>query len=212
MNGRSHSAEPPRLGAWILSLFLPAEYVESISGDLQEEFLQLRTKSGEAFARRWYWRQAWKTVARLAGRGFSAAPLSTTGAIVAGLLLLRLVHSLPDRLLSALTDRYLFYWSDHLHAYLWLLRALPIEYLAGSAAVGFLVAVAAKEREMIATTALSTVLFAMAGVASVWVVASTGDSSFLWNLPRQCLDPLVIVIAGAIVRNRRSQTRSSHSA
>ncbi len=201
----SHAAplQPPQLATWLVNLFTSADE-ESIVGDLLEEFSDLASKSGLALARRWFWRQTAKTVAHLFGAGFRSAPWSTTAIILGGFLLLRLAHGLPDKLLMAVTDRYLMYWSNHFQAYLWVLKGLWIEYLIGSAVVGCIVALAAKGREMIATMTLGLVLCAMAVVATVWVVTTTGDDSYLWNLPWRLSDPLVIVVGGAIVRASRS--------
>ena len=203
MTSHAGPLQPPRLATWLMNLFTSADE-ESIVGDLLEEFSDLASKSGLALARRWFWRQTAKTVAHLFGAGYRSAPWSTTAIILGGFLLLRLAHGLPDKLLMAVTDRYLMYWSNHFQAYLWVLKGLRIEYLIGSAVVGCIVALAAKGREMIATMTLGLVLCAMAVVATVWVVTTTGDDSYLWNFPWHLSDSLVIVVGGAIVRARRS--------
>jgi len=212
MKRRSPSSEPPRLAAWIVPLFTPAELSEAILGDLHEEYLQLRLKAGGKAASRWYNRHALQTIVKVAASGFRGAPLSTTIAVVGGFLLLRFVHALPDKFLLAITDRYLMFWSGHFQTYLWVLRALPIEYFLGSVLVGFVVALAAKGREMIVTLTLGFILCAMAVAASVWIVAITGDTSFLWNVPLHFTDPLAIVIGGAVVRRHRSVGRLVASA
>jgi hypothetical protein len=198
------SIQPPRFPSWAVGLFASAEQADSILGDFHEEFLRVGSKSGVAVARRWYWRQSSRTIAHLALGGLGAAPWSTAVALIGGFLLLRFVHGLPDKLLSALTDRYLMYWSTHFHAYLWVLRGMWIEYLMGSLLTGCIVAVAAKGREMVATMTLSLILCAMAVASFAWIVATTGDVSFLWKLPVQFADPLAVVLGGVIVRTRRS--------
>jgi hypothetical protein len=57
---------------------------------------------------------------------------------------------------------------------------------------------------MVATMTLSLILCAMAVASFAWIVAATGDVSFLWNLPEQFADPLAVVLGGVIVRTRRS--------
>jgi hypothetical protein len=203
--------QPPRTAIWLVDLFAQTEEAESILGDLLEEFSQLASKSGVAFARRWYWRQTAKTVAHLFGAGFRGAPWSVTALVIGGFLLLRLAHGLPDKVLMAVTDRYLNYWSTHFQAYAWLLKGLWIEYLTGSAVVGYIVALAARRREMVATMTLGLILCAMVVVGEVWVVAATGHGSYLWNLPWHLSDPLAIVIGGAIVRTRRLGATHRHS-
>jgi len=106
---RPEFVRPPRLASWLINLFTPVEDPESILGDLLEEFSELASKLGVAFARRWYWRQTIRTIAHLAGSGFRAAPWSTTAAVVGGFLLGKFVAGLPDKLLSSVTDRYLVY-------------------------------------------------------------------------------------------------------
>lgn len=62
--------------------------------DLHEEFSGLASRSGVVFARRWYWRQAGKTIARVAGAALRVAPWSLTGAALFGFVLRRLGFSL----------------------------------------------------------------------------------------------------------------------
>ena len=72
----SLQAQPPRIAVWLVNLFIPAAEAEPILGDLLEEFSRLAGKS-TFFAHRWYWRQAWKTIAHLGGNGLRNAPCST---------------------------------------------------------------------------------------------------------------------------------------
>jgi hypothetical protein len=65
---------PPRVATYLVNLFIPAEEAELILGDLLEEYSHLRSESGIAFARRWYWRQTLKTIANLTVAGYRAAP------------------------------------------------------------------------------------------------------------------------------------------
>jgi hypothetical protein len=198
---------PPHFAAWLVNLFTPAEEAESILGDLLEEYSHLASKSGVAFARSWYWRQTVKTIAHLIGNGFRVAPWSITAAVIGGFLLHRFVSGLPDRLLSAVTDRYLAYWSNHFRAYMfWATDGMLIVRLIASMLVGCSVGLAAKGREMIATMSLSLVLGAMTGVAW-WLLLASGRDPFLpWMLPLCFADWFAIVIGGAIVRTRRSAT------
>jgi hypothetical protein len=74
MMSQARFVRPPRIALWLVDLFTPSEQAESIPGDLLEEFLELALKSGDAFARRWYWRQSVKTVAHLIATGFLVVP------------------------------------------------------------------------------------------------------------------------------------------
>ncbi|MFI5381137.1 MAG: permease prefix domain 2-containing transporter [Tepidisphaerales bacterium] len=202
MTSQAYFVRPPRIATWLVNLFTPAEEAESILGDLLEEYSHLASKSGVAFARRWYWRQAVKTIAHLGGNGFRGAPWSTAAAVIGGFVLHRFVSGLPDKILSALTDKYLAFWSTHFAAYVWMLKGMPIEHLIASLFVGCVVALAAKGREMVATMTLALVLCALIGAALVWV-AMHRPLDVAWVL-WSCADPVAIVVGGAIVRMRRS--------
>jgi hypothetical protein len=202
---------PPRIATWLVNLFSPAEQAEAILGDLLEEYSQLASKAGVAFARTWYWRQTAKTIAHLFGTGFRDAPWSTAAAVVGGFFLHGFVSGLPGKMLSALTDRYLFYWSAHFQAYMWVLNGMPIAHLILSMLVGCIVALVAKGREMVATVTLALLSYGLIGTAIVWV-ATHGPLDVGWIL-WSCADPFAIVVGGAIVRTLRSRsaTATPHS-
>ena len=200
------STEPPRIAAWLVGLFISDKEAESIPGDLLEEFSQLAAKSGGAVARRWYWRQTLKTVVHLGVTAFKSAPWLTTAAVVGGALLLRLVSGLPDKLLAAVTDRYLVYWSNHFKAYMLLATdGMMIAHFLGSMFVGCMVALAAKGREMVAALTLGLILTALGIAASLVWLSRTGDG---WPLVLQGADTLALLIGGAIVRMRRSTPKT----
>jgi hypothetical protein len=202
MTSRAYLGQPPRLAVWFINLFTAHQNAESIFGDLLEEYSYLASKSGVTFARRWYWRQTVKTIAHLFGSGYRAAPWSTTAAAVGGFLLHRFVSGLPDKLLSAVTERYLVFWSTHFNAYIWVLKGMMPVHLFASLLVGCVVALAAKGREMVATITLALVLCALIGSALVWVATHLplGIVWMLWSFA----DPFAIVVGGAIVRTGRS--------
>src|SRR2546427_479861 len=62
-------AEPPKLGEYIFGFISPADRLEAILGDLEENFRDRIAKHGIAAARRWYW---FKLVQEV---GFSAVRL-----------------------------------------------------------------------------------------------------------------------------------------
>lgn len=205
MTSQTDFVQPPRIATWLVNLFTPADEGESILGDLLEEFSQLASKAGVAFARRWYWRQTVKTIAHLFGSGFRVAPWSTTAAVVGGYLLGALVGGLPDKVLLAVTDRYLAYWSNHFKAYMfWATDGMLIGHLILSMLVGCIVALVAKGREMVATMTLALVLCALIGAALVWVAMHRPMDDALWWMLWQCSGPFAIVVGGVIVRTRRS--------
>jgi len=117
-------------------------------------------------------------------------------------LLHKFVSGLPDKLLSAVTDRYLAFWSTHFNAYIWVLKGMTPVHLIASLFVGCVIALAAKGREMVATITLALVLCALIGSAMVWVATHwpLGIVGMLWTFA----DPFAIVVGGALVRTRRS--------
>lgn len=212
MTSQAHFVQPPRFAIWLVNLFTAGEEAESILGDLVEEFSHLVSKSGVAFARRWYWRQTVKTIAHLFGSGFRVAPWSTTAAVIGGFLLLRVVSGLPERAIFAVVERYRVF-DRHFNAYVFLATdGIAIGHVLASLFVGSVVAMAAKRREMIATTMLVLVLVAMSVVGSLVMVSRTGDGSFLWMLPWYFADWFAMVIGAVIVRTRRSAATTRPSA
>jgi hypothetical protein len=210
MTSKADFIQPPRLAAWLVKLFASGEE-ESILGDLTEEYSGLALKSGLVFARHWYWRQAVKTIAHLSGNGFRGAPWSTAAAVIGGVVLHRFVSGLPDKILSAATDKYLAFWSTHFKAYVFLLNGMPIEHIIGSIFVGCVVALAAKGREMITTMTLALVFCTLIFAAMVWVAThrAVDVAWILWS----SADPIAIVVGGAIVRTHRlaATTRPSNA-
>ena len=106
MKYQSGFIEPPRMANRLVNLFAAAEGAESLQGDMLEEFSQLASKSEVAFARSWYWRQTWKTIAHLIGTAFRTAPLLTAATVIGGFILNRLVSGLPERAIFAALHRY----------------------------------------------------------------------------------------------------------
>lgn len=199
--------QPPRVAVWLIGLFTSDQEAEAVPGDLLEEFSYLAARSGVVVARRWYRRQAAKTITHLAGAAFRSAPWTMAAAIVGGFLLHGFLSGLPDKFLSAVTDRYLRFWSAHFQAYTWVLDGVGIAHLMASLLVGCMVAWAAKGREMVATMALALVFCGMFAAALVWV-ATRRPIDVAWLL-WACSGPFAIVMGGLIVRTRRSRNRDS---
>ncbi len=213
MMSRASSIQPPRIAVWLVGLFTPDHEAESIPGDLLEEFSNLASNSGVPFARRWYWRQSLKTIAHLFGTGFRVAPWSTGAAVAGGYLLGSFVHGLPDKVLSAVTDSYLGYWSNHFKAYMfWATDGMWAAHLILSVFVGCMVALVAKGREMVATMTLAIVLYTMVGVAYFASVAKHWpmDLALSWML-FQCSGPFASIVGAVIVRTSRSAARARPS-
>jgi hypothetical protein len=223
MTSQADFVQPPRIAVWLVTLFTPAEEAEAIPGDLLEEFSLLASKSGVAFARRWYWRQTVKTIAHLAGSGFRLAPWPTAAAVVAGFLLMRFGFSLSGQAMAAVLDRYGVY--EHLAdlgrqqpsldagAYMfWITDSMLIGRVLVATLVGGIVAVAAKGREMTATVTLGLFMSALNVVGALLNLAGTGDYGFLWTLPWSFAISIATVVGGAMVRTRRSAAAPRPSA
>ena len=75
--------------------------------------------------------------------------------------------------------------------------------------VGGVVGLAARGREMAATTTLSLIYGAMIGLALlVWMTERPGHEYYLGMLPWNLADLFAIVVGGAIVRMRRSRANT----
>jgi hypothetical protein len=198
---------PPRIAIWLLSLFATGEEVESILGDLLEEFSHMASKAGVAAARRWYWRQAMKTVAHLIGIGFRAARWAIAAAVAGGILLTRLVSGLPERAILAVLERYSVF-DHHFSVYVFFATyGIAIGHVIASLFVGCMVALVARNNEMAATIALVLAFFTMTVVAvPVWI--ATGHTPILSILAWNFAAWLGIMIGGVIVRMRRSASPS----
>src|SRR5215469_405524 len=145
MRNLSNPARPPRLAAWLVELFASADQAEPLLGDLREEFSDSARKSGVVFARRWYWRQAAKTIARLAGAGLTAARWSLLGVALLGFLLPWLSVELPARLIVAILRTQRPYSNRHYDFYVWLLTwGFLIARIAEMTLVGCIVATMAR--------------------------------------------------------------------
>jgi hypothetical protein len=197
---------PPRIAAWLVELVAPRRDAESILGDLFEEFSDLASKSGLASARRWYWRQSVKTIAHLVGAGFRVAPWIIAAAVVMGFLLLRFGSGLPEKLVVALLRTQRPYSNTRVDAYmLFLTWGILIGRLIESMIIGCIVAVAAKDREIVATTTLGLVFGALTGLGLMLLAGQWLENAYLIPfLVNQFCSSIMIVVGGVIVRESRS--------
>ena len=202
MTSQSRDARPPRIADWLITLFVIGED-ESILGDLQEEFSLQVSRSGSAFARRWYRRQTTRTVLHLASISARTRPWLAASAVAGGFLLRKVLGPLIEPVMFALLDRYQVF-ERHFDAYRFFSSTgIDVAHLVVFLLVGFVVAFVAKEAEIVATTILAVIYAAMAVVASVYIVSRTGDSEMLWRLTWYFADSFAIVLAGVTVRMRR---------
>ena len=203
MTSKRHAILPPHFAAWLISLFSGDEK-ETLIGDLHEEFSQLTSKSGLAFARRWYWRQTWKSIGHLFCCAFRFAPLSTSAAVVVGFLISHFLFTLPEKAMFAVVDRYQLF-ERHFNFYLFLAtKGIAMSHVIASMAVGCVTASIAKGKEMVVTTALVLVLLAMTVLAFIWI-ATRNVPMMVWGMLQwNTADWLAILIGGVMIRTLRS--------
>lgn len=203
MMQRENSIEPPRLAAWLLSLFLVTDDLESILGDLQEEFSSICAKAGRTFARRWYWRQVLKSIVYLLPAAAHVAPWSTAAALITGFLVRRWIAGLPGHVIFATLEKYEVY-QHHFHVYMFFASTgIDLGHVLTFVLVGCLVALVAKRTEMPATILLGLLYGMLSLIGSLYVVHRTGDLDSLWRLTWYFADSTAIVIGGVMVRTRR---------
>ena len=200
---RASSVRPPRVAGWLLDLFTPYEQTESILGDLLEEFSDIASKSGVAYARRWYWRQSVRTILHLVRGGFRAMPWSIAGAVVGGVLLVRLGHAFAEEGIRTWNE----FLSHHVHhlsrfdlilynsgLYVWRLTVLLL--------IGCIIALACKGKEMLATITVSF-FCSFQAVTSFWTFLHGWSPPLLSVLLAALYDfggLFSIVIGGGMVR------------
>lgn len=216
---------PPRIAGWLIDLVTSSEQAESIRGDLLEEFSALTSKSGVACARRWYWRQSVKTIAHMTDAGFRSAPWLILSIVFGGLLLWLFVIPLSEKAAVAIIDSgwhgvVPYYTDSQMRAHLfWLNGGLMTGRLVLSLLVGCICAIAAKGKEMLATTTLGIVLVALlGGYTCVQLTRHWAEgyaipiihAFFTLSFPL----PIMIVAGGVIVRiwRRRTAPRTSAAA
>jgi hypothetical protein len=68
-----HCIQPPRLAAWIARLAAPAAERADLLIDLEDELNEQAMRLGPAAARRWYWRQVFRSIGPLVRRRARAA-------------------------------------------------------------------------------------------------------------------------------------------
>lgn len=202
-------AHPPRLAAWLVDLFAPADHAGPILGDLGEEFSDIATKSGVVSARRWYWRQAGKTIAHLASAALRVTPWSLPGAVLLGFVLRRLGFSL----LVALV-RMQRYFVVHYELVTW---CILIARIVEMTLIGCVVAAVAKGREIIATMVLIIASLAVVGL-NLFQLTQNPPPQMPIPIPWTAVllpnfeDWMLILLGGILIRKIRSASPGQHYA
>jgi xanthosine utilization system XapX-like protein len=207
MSSHPKPDQPPRLGAWFLILLSPGEESNLIIGDLSEEYFERAAQTGRSAARRWYWRQIFKSLPHLAGAAFRASPWKTAAAAALGFEFRRLMARLPERAIFAVVERTRLY-EHHFKAYEFLASTgIDIAHLVSFVVVGSVVALIAKRSEIPPAIALGLIYVGMAIFASVFYVARTHDFAYLPRLLWTFSDAFAIVAGAIAVRMLRSNPR-----
>ena len=90
--------KPPAGASWLLSIFTREPDFQQVDGDLREEFHQLVRREGTEAARKWYWREVFRSACAFSMRP-STIRLLTAAALC--VLILRLTNSPLNRWLRA---------------------------------------------------------------------------------------------------------------
>lgn len=202
---------PPRLAAWLVELFAPANQAESILGDLSEEFVDIALKRGSARARRWYWRQSLRTIGCLVGAAFRNASGRLAAVVLLGFLLSLFSADLPETVVVLLLRTQQPYSNRHVDPYMGFLNAgIPVVRALIALSIGCFVAVMARGKELAAALALAvlrTLPIAWLFLLRYMPAAPgqpTFDVPFRFFLIGAALDVIGTVVAGVLVREARS--------
>ena len=204
MSTHSGSVQPPPIAVWLVILFSSQDYRESILGDMLEEFSHIARHKGIIVARRWYWRQTATTIPHLFAIGFRGAPW-TIAAIIVGAFVFRwyvsvLTSPSVNRAIDGALDKYQTLQPDGNAYVFWVTSGMLIVRLLLNLLVGFLVAVAAKGREMPATFGLALLSAVLAIHATLSTVVQTGDYGVIWTLVHTIAFSVSMLLAAAAVR------------
>jgi hypothetical protein len=216
--------QPPHIATWLVNLFAPSDQAQAIAGDLLEEFSDIASKSGIASARQWYWRQCVKTVANLFTSGYSAAPWVISCTVLAGLLMSWFIPNWISHALLVITRENGVYVQKNIRFMgSWVHTGLSIITLLEYFLIGCIVAIAAKGREIVATTTLllahalfiCVVWFWMIEHGSVEITSTNGPSTYLaaiFVIPLYIFAQSISFVAGGLIvrmyRNSAEQRAS----
>jgi hypothetical protein len=202
--------QPPPLASWLVDLFTPYDQAESIPGDLHEEFSNVASQYGILRARHWYWRQSFNSIAHLFAAAFRASPLSISGSVITGFLLLGWSAFFPERIEFAI-----FNW-DHMYHANWYARVswmrtmdIVIGHLLSCLLIGSIVALLAKGKELVAIFTLISLQILRAAVLLRFAryVTPFPHPEILPTVLFMIEYPIMLLLGAWIVRDAR-QTKS----
>jgi hypothetical protein len=211
------TSPPPRAAVWLVELFAPIEIAEGVLGDLEEEFAERLTRSGDRPARRWYWRQALRTTVHLVLGAVRAQPWSTTAQVLASLVVGLLLYGMMNVWVARQVSNLPIYDYDT-SVWSWRAAAL-IRFVALPLALGWSIAALARGREMIITTlvvgvVVGMLLLTLMANARLFLLGPGQRLGLYWTLLYVCevflvqtIFPLGVLIGGMI--RRLQQLRGS---
>ena len=190
--------QPPVIANWLIDLLIPEEQKESVKGDLLEEFSDLATKCGESSARSWYWRHSTKTIARLMFRTPWVVALVLLGGLFVLLNFMDLFVGYVS--LHLATDNQNLQVRTIGRFISWLMYGFA---MVGTSSAGWVLAMIARGKELIAT-----ILLALVFVLSAVAAHAMASFSHLRPLPPSqpgllMLHAFLIVMVGIAVRQIR---------
>lgn len=202
---KSFSFRPPLIASWLIDLFATPEQAESVLGDLLEEFSDLASKSGVAFARRWYWWQSVRTIAHLFGAEFRGGPQWAIASVVVGFFFLQSFFTgfFEWAMLANFRAQNVFTWSEAPAYFIRMRNGLLVGDLIVSLFIGCIVSAAAKGREMVTAITLGLILGACGMVLFLVWSASHQYALLLLPILTTFAASLLIILSGGIVRQIR---------
>jgi hypothetical protein len=207
---------PPSAAVWLVDLFA----CDEIQGDLIEEHSEVASRRGPAYARRWYWRQCLRTIARLVGDAYCHAPWAiagcVVGAILAGIVTFWLEVVLVARFVLPVLLQYSFthFGLSLTNIFLTTYQVLTVSLIA-PALMGWVAAKAGRERGMVAALTLTLLFTGIMAWSFPWRSmmhphqyphdSMNNPVVFCIMLATMFVSPVMIPAGGAIGRKSRQR-------
>jgi hypothetical protein len=165
MNSPAAAARPPRFAVWLVAAFALDTQAEPVEGDLLEEFSAIASNANPSAARSWYWKQSLKTCALLAWTSLRTAPWLIACTSLGGFYLLWITRNLPTHFVCAAIDHDAGFYTNHFPAWQFCLNyGIPAVSMILTILVGYLIALVARGREIVATATFGAFRFLTAPV------------------------------------------------
>jgi len=192
----------PTAAVWLVELFASDRQLESICGDLSEEFSDRLARSGSAAARRWYWRQSIRTVGDLIVAGLRDSPVLITLSVLAGLALLGFSIPMPERIIDAVIHYFqhgVISAPSNLDLF-WLNTGILAGRFLVAVLVGGMIAWISAGKEVIVGLSLGTI-WALATTIALgsWIIRFWPGTTIALALAEWAIEKNLLLIAAAVV-------------